>query len=203
MNCLDYYIRQKDLWEDAEIRQLRSEYETKEMTISEIADIHRRTPGVISYKLKSMGIITHNTFARGYSNYKNSNLYKEIVEKSTNNKDQNEKKTTSKNDPIENEEDCNLAGHPWDQQEDQQLIKEYTVDKLNLSEISKIHQRTPRGIKSRLRRLNVFDQIQSKPNNTISSNSEISELKNEIISLKKDVKEILRLIHQLYEFETQ
>ena len=51
------------------------------MNISEIADIHHRTPGSISYKLKSLGIIDHNTQARGYDEYKNSNLYKEIVEK--------------------------------------------------------------------------------------------------------------------------
>ena len=40
-----------------------------------------------------------------------------------------------------------------------------------------------------------------EPINTQSS--EITELKNEIIGLKKDVREMLRLIHELYDFETQ
>lgn len=81
MNKLEYYSSQKDLWGEDELTQLKQEYEIKEMTISEIADIHRRTPGSISYKLKNLGIIVHNTLSRGYSEYKISELYKEIVEK--------------------------------------------------------------------------------------------------------------------------
>lgn len=80
MNLLEYYTRQKEIWSDKEIQDIRNEYETNEMTISQIADIHRRTPGSISYKLKNLGLITHNTLSRGYVEYKNSNLYKEIVE---------------------------------------------------------------------------------------------------------------------------
>ena len=80
MNKKEYYTRQKNVWEEKELELLRIEYETKEMTISEIADIHRRTPGSISYKLQKLEIITNNTSARGYSEYKQSALYKEIVE---------------------------------------------------------------------------------------------------------------------------
>jgi DNA-binding transcriptional regulator GbsR (MarR family) len=81
MNKLEYYSRQKDSWGEEELSQLKEEYETKEMTVSEIADIHRRTPGSISYKLKNLGIIVHNILSRGYSEYKSSELYKEIVQK--------------------------------------------------------------------------------------------------------------------------
>ena len=81
MNGLEYYNRQKEDWSDKELQNIRTEYETQEMTISQIADIHHRTPGSISYKLKNLGIITHNTLSRGYLDYKNSNLYKQIVER--------------------------------------------------------------------------------------------------------------------------
>ena len=134
-------------------------------------------------------------------------------------------------DNIENQDNFKFAGKPWIQQEDQQLIKEYTVDKLNLLDICKIHKRNPNGITSRLKKLNLINmrqnvsgyseylesnlykeirekkegkrknKIDAKDN--VSSNTEITELKNEIVSLKKDVKEMLRLIHELYDFESQ
>jgi hypothetical protein len=79
MNEPEYYNRQKAIWYDNELQDIKNEYEIKKMTISEIADTHFRTPGSISYKLKSMGIITHNTLARGYQEYRESKLYKTIV----------------------------------------------------------------------------------------------------------------------------
>ena len=134
-------------------------------------------------------------------------------------------------DNIENQDNFKFAGKPWIQQEDQQLIKEYTVDKLNLLDICKIHKRNPNGITSRLKKLNLINMRQNvsgyseylesnlykeirekkegKRKNKIDakdnvySNTEITELKNEIVSLKKDVKEMLRLIHELYDFESQ
>jgi len=81
MNRLEYYDRQKEAWEENEVNEIIDEYNTKEMTICQLADIHRRTPGSISYKLKNIGVIQHNTMSRGYSEYKSSDLYKEVVEK--------------------------------------------------------------------------------------------------------------------------
>jgi alpha-galactosidase/6-phospho-beta-glucosidase family protein len=79
MNSLSYYTRQKEVWTNEELEQLRNEYQTQEMTVSKIGDIHKRTPGSISYKLKGMNIVENNTKVRGYSEYKESELYKEIV----------------------------------------------------------------------------------------------------------------------------
>ncbi len=79
MNPLSYYNRQKEGWSDAEIEQIKNEYQTQNMNIMQIGDLHRRTPGSISYRLKNMKIIEFNTEARGYPEYKESSLYKEIV----------------------------------------------------------------------------------------------------------------------------
>jgi hypothetical protein len=133
-----------------------------------------------------------------------------------------------------------LAGQPWETSEDSQLIKEYTVDKLSVLELCKIHKRMPGGIISRLRHLDLVD-MRSKArgyleyensdlykeicknkmlakekrkeiknelqitNNTVEIKQlkEITEMKASINSLKKDVKEILRLMNMLYEFESQ
>ena len=81
MNTVEYYNRQKESWSDSEVQEIRTEYQTKEMTISEMGNIHRRTPGSISYKLKNLGLITNTNQARGYDEYKNTDLYKEIVKK--------------------------------------------------------------------------------------------------------------------------
>jgi len=80
MNPLSYYTRKNDAWTEQEILDIKLYYDINEMTISKIGDIQRRTPGSIGYKLKHMGIITNVTDARGYQEYRNSNLYKEIVD---------------------------------------------------------------------------------------------------------------------------
>ena len=51
------------------------------------------------------------------------------------------------------EENCIIfknAGEPWTKEEDEQLNKLYNVDMQNIIEISKIHNRPPGGIISRL-----------------------------------------------------
>jgi hypothetical protein len=78
MNALSYYDRSKLSWDDEEVEQLRIEYEEGK-TIQEIGDIHRRTPGGISYRLKFIGCISDTRNARGYEDYRTSSLYAEIV----------------------------------------------------------------------------------------------------------------------------
>ena len=141
MNKLEYYQRQKEPWGEKELTELKNEYEGKKMNISEIADIHRRTPGSISYRLKSIGIITDNTQSRGYIEYKNSDLYKEII----------------KNGRITD---------------------------------AKLKKESSSSISAEIGMLR----------NDISSFKEIIELRGEVNSLKKEVKEILRLMSLVYEF---
>ena len=143
MNSLEYYNRQKEDWSDKELQDIRTEYEINEMTVSQIADIHHRTPGSISYKLKGLGLITHNALSRGYLDYKNSSLYKQIVEAG---KVNDSKKKVNKDTKLQ----VKTGGYP-----------------------------------------------------VSTANKEINEMRNEIADLKKDVKEMLRLMNALYDFESQ
>ena len=79
---LSHYTRKSEPWTDIEVNDIRREYNEEEMDIIAIGRIHRRTPGSISYKLKSLGMLSHNTLARGYPEYKSSDLYREIVNSS-------------------------------------------------------------------------------------------------------------------------
>ena len=79
MNPLSYYNRSKMPWTEDESTQVRKEYETDLLTIIQMADIHKRTPGCISYALQwYLKLIKHNTHARGYAEYKTSQLYQEV-----------------------------------------------------------------------------------------------------------------------------
>lgn len=49
------------------------------------------------------------------------------------------------------------SGAPWSQEESDRLREAYTVNNLNVKEISKIHKRTPGGIASRLMKLGLID----------------------------------------------
>jgi len=135
MNKLEYYNRQKEEWTYKENQDVKNEYQTKEMTISEIADIHHRTPGSISYKLKNIGLITDNKLSRGYLDYKNSDLYREIITKGKTGDPEKKVKLKIENFPVRTRE--------------------------------------------------------------------ILQMRNEIDDLKKDVKEMLRLMNALYDFESQ
>jgi hypothetical protein len=49
----------------------------------------------------------------------------------------------------------------------------------------------------------IVDKSENTPKPQVSQSAEIAELKNEVLSIKKDVKEILRLMNALYDFENQ
>ena len=184
MNRLEYYDRQQDSWEKEEVDSLTSEYETKELSIRDIADIHRRTPGSISYKLKNMGLITHSAMSRGYMEYIQSELYQEIVE-------------TGKRTDAE-----------------RKVKKEAT---LHMKAVADAEKREYNDAVLKLKEAVLKDKyetfVERKERREASAKMKVAacterafayaELKSEIIDLKKDVKEMLRLIHELYEFESQ
>lgn len=175
MNTLDYYIRKKEEWSISETKQLQNEYMDKHLNIIQIADIHKRTPGYISSKLRKMNIISSSKQSRGYFDYINSELYKEIIEKS--NAERKEKLPDDKKN----------TGQPWTSEEDSQLISEYNSN-INITEICKIHKRNIGGIKSRLRRLNCKSDIKEYSKKESNQLQDFNELKQDIKELKETVK---------------
>jgi hypothetical protein len=69
------------LWTQVEDEQLNKLYNIELLDIIEISKIHNRTPGGIISRLIKNNYITDKTCARGYLDYINSNLYKEICNK--------------------------------------------------------------------------------------------------------------------------
>jgi len=155
MNSLSYYHLREEPWTDTEDLQLRTEYVDQQLDITQIADLHYKTPGQIAYRLKKLDITEHYyKGTRGYNTYSSSALYQEIKDapKAHIQKEKKERKVRKTKS---------------------QLIKEHTQ-----------HQ-------------------QDQKENQEEIQLEVSQLRAEIKGLKKDVKEILRLINAVYHFEAQ
>ena len=66
--------RHYNKWTVNEVLSLQREYELLEMTISQIATKHQRTPYSILYKLEQEGFITNWNDARGFTEINSDNL---------------------------------------------------------------------------------------------------------------------------------
>ena len=66
-------------WSQKEDIQLNKLYNEDMFNIMEISKIHNRAPGGIISRLIKHNYISNRALARGYIEYKNSDLYKEIV----------------------------------------------------------------------------------------------------------------------------
>jgi len=89
-------------WSKEEDEQLNKLYNEDNMGIIEISKIHNRAPGGIISRLLKQNYIINRQSARGYLDYKNSDLYKEIV---SNNKS---KKKTGKSEKIKSPQIDNI-----------------------------------------------------------------------------------------------
>jgi polyhydroxyalkanoate synthesis regulator phasin len=86
-------------WSQEEDTQLNKLYNEDMLDIMEISKIYNRSPGGIISRLFKHNYIVNRQSARGYINYKNSDLYKEIVsnnKKKTEIEDKPEKKIKPK-----------------------------------------------------------------------------------------------------------
>lgn len=114
----------------------------------------------------------------------------------------------------------------WAQHEDEQLNTLYNVDMLDIMEISKIHNRAPGVITSRLLKHEYITTRQSARGYDLYQNSDlykeivetnknaatntdyyielqndVKEIKSEINELKNSIKELVEMMKSVYEFE--
>jgi hypothetical protein len=98
-----YYTNSGRPWDETEDNQLTNEYVNQKYDIIKIAYIHKRTPGGICYRLKTLRHLDDNHNAPGYFEYKHSALYQEIVSMETKKRDteskKNEPQKVSKSQP--------------------------------------------------------------------------------------------------------
>lgn len=141
MNTLSYYDRTKESWLNEEVTQLINEYTNDLLDIAQCANIHRRTPGSIAFKLSGLKVVPHTCLARGFTEYVTSPLYNEIV-------------TKPKKERVPKKEKVPKPSPP-----------------------------------------------QKVPTKELIISDEIESMKSDIAELKSDVKEILRLMHAIYEFQ--
>ena len=105
MEKLAYYTRLRDPWTAEEDSEIIKEYNDYTMDVIQIADVHKRTPGGIAYRLKKLEQIPTQIDARGYKAYQLGDLYREIV---TNSKEKRKITQERKNTNIVNKANTNL-----------------------------------------------------------------------------------------------
>jgi len=153
MEKLAYYDQTGKPWLEEENQQLTEEYNDAKLDIIQIGYNHKRTPGSIAYRLKTLNLITIHLDARGYQDYHGSDLYREIVNTANEKKvkKQEEKEPTT---PVQLADYVNDTKR-WSASESETLIKEYS-DQLGLLELCKLHKRLPATIISRLKKHNLI-----------------------------------------------
>ena len=72
------YTKAGDTWSEDETKRLLELYRDKELCLLAISALHLRTPSSIICKLRKMNVEKDQASVRGFSEYKNSILYKEV-----------------------------------------------------------------------------------------------------------------------------
>jgi ATP-dependent DNA helicase PIF1 len=74
-----YYVNSGSPWTELMDSELRKDF-TDSLNIIELGDKYKRTPGGISARLKALDLISNTQKVAGYTEYKASELYNEILE---------------------------------------------------------------------------------------------------------------------------
>lgn len=126
MEPFAYYSNSGASWSSDEDGKLIQEYNKDEYDIMRIGHIHKRTPGGIACRLQKLLVIGATITARGYTEYRLSPLYNEIVN--------NSKKSRKEkiNDPVSEPE---VKTRSRDRFRDN--LSEISIIKNDISEINK------------------------------------------------------------------
>ena len=136
-------------WSQEDDEQLNKLYNVDMLDIMEISNINNRAPGKIISRLYIHDYINNRTSARGYINYKNSDLYKKIVSESS--KNNNEYKDKIKNESLDESSNSNI-GKKWTDDEERLLLEELN-NNIDIEIIAQKHGRTFGSINSRLKEI--------------------------------------------------
>jgi hypothetical protein len=132
-------------WSQEDDEQLDKLYNVDMLDIMEISNINNRAPGKIISRLYLHDYINNRTSARGYINYKNSDLYKKIVSESS-------KKNNEYKDKIIDESSNSNIGKKWTDDEERLLLEELN-NNIDIEIIAQKHGRTFGSINSRLKEI--------------------------------------------------
>ena len=122
-------------WAKEEDAQLNELYNEQLLDIMEISKIHSRAPGGIISRLLKHNYIDKRISARGYTDYKNNNLYKEIVTR--NKQSRKERKKLKEKQIIEINSEQNEDILIRNKSDYNQLYNEVKEIKNELNEIKK------------------------------------------------------------------
>ena len=211
-------------WTQEDDEQLDKLYNVDMLDIMEISNINNRAPGKIINRLYIHDYISNRASARGYMNYKNSDLYKKIVSESS--KNNNESKNKIKNDSLDGSTNSNI-GKKWTDDEETLLLEELN-NNIDIEIISQKHGRTIGSINSRRKeiackmytnnismeeiiektklfrgtikrsiekKINETSQKQSNSNNFYKKKNKIEE--PDYVKIQKDIDEIKQDIKKL------
>jgi hypothetical protein len=78
MEEVKQFTRAGKPWGQIESQQLVKEYNVDKLNLLEICNIHKRMPGGITSRLRRLNLVDMKSEARGFSEYQQSDLYKQI-----------------------------------------------------------------------------------------------------------------------------
>jgi hypothetical protein len=90
-------------WSSEEDIQLNKLYNEESLEIMDISNRMNKTPGAVITRLCKYGYIPNRSSARGYLTYKNSDLYKSIVESGKYKKTEQTKTEPNQNDQLQSD----------------------------------------------------------------------------------------------------